>query len=144
MKKEILNIKHIRYDFSDIATESRILVDKEPECYAIEDKDRYLEEGGIKVQGQTAIPRGTYKVTITFSNRFQREMPELHDVPGFTGVRIHSGNKSEDTEGCIITGAVNAKESDNFVGSSRLAYKRLMAKIKKAISEGKEVYYQIV
>lgn len=50
---------------------------------------------GPKIPGATAIPAGKYKVVITFSNRFQRHLPLLLDVPGFSGIRIHSGNVAE-------------------------------------------------
>lgn len=46
----------------------------------------------VKVAGVTAIPYGRYEVIINFSNRFQRPMPLLLNVPGFLGVRIHGGS----------------------------------------------------
>lgn len=57
-----------------------------------------------KIPGLTAIPAGVYKVEMTYSNRFHRVMPLLLDVPGFTGIRIHAGNSSTDTDGCILVG----------------------------------------
>jgi hypothetical protein len=70
----------------------------------LEDPDRRLEDGGEKIHGQSAIPRGRYKVTVTFSNRFQKLMPLVHDVPGFEGVRIHGGNTEANTDGCPLLG----------------------------------------
>ena len=44
-----------------------------------------------KVWGDTAIPKGAYKVTASLSSRFKRVLPEVHSVQGFQGVRIHGG-----------------------------------------------------
>ena len=57
-----------------------------------------------KVYARTAIPAGTYKVTMQFSPRFKRVLPLLHDVPHFLGVLIHSGNDPGDTAGCSLVG----------------------------------------
>lgn len=70
----------------------------------LEDPDRHLEAGEVKVDGDTAIPRGRYQLTLTYSNRFRKIMPELLHVPGFSGVRIHGGNTEADTHGCILLG----------------------------------------
>lgn len=73
--------------------------------YTCEDEDRLLESGGVKVPGETAIPRGKYRVILSYSNRFQRTMPEVLEVPGFEGIRIHGGNTVADTHGCPLLGA---------------------------------------
>lgn len=76
-------------------------------CQTCEDEDRFLENGVTeKVDGKTAIPRGQYRVVTSFSNKFQRVLPEVLDVPGFEGIRIHGGNTAEDTHGCVLVGKV--------------------------------------
>lgn len=75
-------------------------------CNTCEDADRFLENGGKKVQDKTAIPRGIYEVGITFSNRFQKPLPQLFEVEGYSGVRIHGGNRAENSQGCILVGQV--------------------------------------
>ena len=72
----------------------------------LEDPDRHLEDGGEKTYGDTAIPRGRYRVILTFSHRFQKLMPEILGVHQFTGVRIHGGNTTVDTLGCPLLGLV--------------------------------------
>lgn len=62
-----------------------------------------------KIAGKTAIPAGTYKVKKTYSPRFNKQLPEILDVPGFTGVRIHAGNTAKDTEGCLLLGLNKTK-----------------------------------
>ena len=94
------------------------------ECYTLEDVER-----DVKIKNETAIPRGTYKVIINQSNRFKRLLPLLLNVPGFEGVRIHSGNTNHDTEGCILVGRTR---SDDFIGQSRKAFDSLFKKMNKA------------
>jgi len=95
-------------------------------CFTLEDRVRPL---GVKVQDKTAIPAGVYKVIVDFSQRFQRRMPLLLEVPMFTGIRIHSGNTAADTRGCIIVGEWRAPD---WVGDSRKAFNKLFPLIEAA------------
>ena len=125
-------IQLIRESFTSKSTEGKLFCNGEFVCYTLEDKDRFLEEGiNEKVYGETAIPRGTYEVVLSRSNRFKKILPEVLEVPGYTGVRIHSGNKPEDSEGCILVGLKNTKVDDDWVGSSKLALEKLMNALEK-------------
>ena len=95
-------------------------------CFTLEDRVR---EPGVKVQDKTAIPAGRYRVVVDFSQRFQRRMPLLLDVPMFTGIRIHSGNTAEDTRGCVLVGEWRAPD---WVGDSRRAFADLFFLINTA------------
>ena len=95
-------------------------------CFTLEDRVR---EPGVKVQDKTAIPAGRYRVVVDFSQRFQRRMPLLLDVPMFTGIRIHSGNTAQDTRGCVLVGEWRAPD---WVGDSRRAFADLFFLINTA------------
>ena len=123
----ILELK--RNIFTDDSTIGELFIDGKFICFTLEDKVR-----DKKIQNITAIPYGKYEVIINFSNRFQQYMPLLLKVPGFEGVRIHAGNKSAVTEGCILVG--NSK-SLNFIGNSRVTYKSLFARMKVAAKKEK-------
>lgn len=80
-------------------------------CDTLEDVDRGLDDSmteeeirNIKVKGQTAIPTGIYTVLLTYSPKYQKIMPLINNVKGYSGIRIHSGNSSKDTEGCLLVG----------------------------------------
>ena len=119
MKIDIKRLHKCKY-----STIGELTIDGLWECYTLEDLER-----DVKIKGETAIPKGTYKVIINQSNRFKRLLPLLLDVPGFEGVRIHSGNTNHDTEGCILVGRTR---SDDFIGQSRKAFDSLFKKMNKA------------
>lgn len=112
-------------------------VDDAWQAWTLEDTVR---APGVKVPGATAIPAGKYRVDITFSNRFQRPLPLLLNVPNFEGVRIHPGNTAADTEGCILVGEDRLAKS---VGRSRLAFAALFAKLLSAKARGESITIQI-
>lgn len=92
-------------------TVGRVFVDGERFSESLEDKDRGLTQDmseeeikRVKVYGETAIPTGVYTVKMTYSPKYKRNMPEVLDVPGFSGIRIHSGNTAKDSLGCILLG----------------------------------------
>ena len=89
-----------------------------------------------KVYGKTCIPNGTYTVVLSYSNRFKRVLPELLDVPHFLGIRIHSGNSSKDTEGCIILGT---KSKGDWVTASRVAFNKVYVLLQKAVANKEEI-----
>ena len=109
---------------TDSSTIGELLIDGIFECFTLEDKER-----PVKIKGETAIPKGTYRVIINESNRFKRLLPLLIDVPNFEGVRIHAGNSNHDTEGCILVGQTRNK---NYIGQSRKAFNKLFKKMQAA------------
>lgn len=96
--------------FTDHYTLGTLFADGEQVAYTCEDADRDLETGGTKLAGETAIPRGRYRLTVDMSKRFSQLMPLIKDVPQFSGVRIHGGNSYHDTEGCPLIGAVRTTD----------------------------------
>lgn len=125
-------------------TKGKLYVNGVFECYTIEDEDRHLGKDGVKIFGLTAIPKGTYKIIISMSNRFKKFLIEILGVNGFSGVRIHSGNKSTDTEGCIIVGKKDDKHNVDWISDSRTAYEELHRKVKYALSNKEKVTLEIV
>jgi len=92
-------------------TIGKLFIDGEFFSDTLEDKDRdYNLDGDItdpgegKVMNETCIPAGEYEVILNWSNRFQRIMPLLVNVPGFEGIRIHNGTTDKNTSGCLLVG----------------------------------------
>lgn len=132
-----------RQIFDDESTISEALLDGVHECYILEDRVREVPNTPVeewKVPHLTAIPYGEYKLVINHSQRFNRDLPLLLNVPGFTGVRIHPGNTQADTEGCLLVGRT---KGDQFVGESRAAFGLLYPKLVAAIEAGDEVTVEI-
>jgi len=84
------------------------------------------------------VPAGKYTVLVTFSPKFDQPMPLISGIPGFSGVRIHCGNTSQDTEGCLLVGDVQDCEHE-YIAQSRIAFNRLYPLICAAEDSGETV-----
>ncbi len=123
-----MEIQVKRKIFTNKSTVGELSINGNFFCFTLEDVDRYLESGNKKIYSKTAIPRGTYNLVLSFSNRFKKYLPEIQNVPQFTGIRMHTGNKPEDTEGCILVGKIKMKD---FVGESAKTFSAFMAELRK-------------
>lgn len=124
---------------------------------SMEDRDRGLlqtmskaEIAKLKVYGETAIPKGRYEIKMTYSNKFAEKawakptkgkVPEIMNVPGYSGVRLHPLNQASDSLGCIGVGKNN---KPGWISSSTVYYRNLVDNyIVPAMSKGEKVYITI-
>lgn len=126
-----MEIRVKRIALKETYTIGRLYIDGEYICDTIEDKVR-----DIKIQNETAIPYGRYKVAMNYKSpkysnfdkykwakEYDGYLPRLIDVPEFDGILIHVGNTSLDTSGCILVGE-NKKKGK--VINSVATFNRLM------------------
>ena len=105
-------------------------------CDTLEPTWRDYKGGEMKIPKKSAIPEGSYRVVVTKSQRFGIYLPLLVGVPGFEGVRIHSGNTNKDTEGCILVG-------ENIQVGKVLWSRITLSKLMKIIENEKEIFITI-
>ena len=114
-------------------------------------KNGKFDNGEKKVYGQTAIPYGTYEITMKVkSPKFSQKaayafcggyLPRLLNVPEFEGILIHIGNYPKDTEGCILVG------KNTVVGAvmdSTATFRSLYPILKSASDRGEKIIIEIV
>ncbi|MBK3519927.1 DUF5675 family protein [Carboxylicivirga marina] len=144
-----MELKVVRYSSSEESTLGLLFIDGVFACYTLEDEHR-----DVKVMGETRIPSGRYRVELRTFGRlhwrylrkygmdFHKGMLQIMNVPGFTDILIHKGNDDDDTAGCLLLGdSVNNNQmKDGFIGSSMVAYNRVYAVIRDALSNGNEVF----
>lgn len=121
-------------------TIGKLYIDDAYFCDTLEDtvrdtnKSGKFDNGEQKIKGKTAIPYGTYEIKWTYSPRFKKYTPQLMNVPSFEGIRVHAGNTSADTEGCLILGK---NKQVGKVLNSRATINKFYQIIKEACSNGK-------
>lgn len=118
-------------------TPGKLSIDGEPECVTLED----IVRPGKKILHETAIPAGRFRVVINHSPRFGKILPMLLEVPDFVGVRLHAGNTSQDTSGCILVGLGRSAQG---VTRSREAMDRLQPQIAAVLARGEQVWIEVV
>jgi len=137
----MIDIQVIRGPHSAESTPGQMIVDNEFECFTLEDTYRKK-----KIKHETRIPAGKYKAQLHPRSRFQpkyqrvfgakhKGMILLRDVPEFTGILIHMGNRSVDTSGCILVGEEQNVRSDEIY-RSKDAYRRVILPVIVRMSLG--------
>lgn len=121
-------------------------------CDTCEDRVRPF---GQKIMHETAIPYGTYRVTMNvkspkysnfrrypWSREFDGYLPRLQNVPYFEGILIHVGNHAGHSSGCILVG------ENKVVGqvvNSTATFQRLMRQwFVPAKNRGEKITLEIV
>jgi hypothetical protein len=130
-------------------TIGRLFINGEFFCNTLEDTVRDLQKER-KVKGQTAIPEGTYEVTLNvISPKYSKKanykfcearMPRLLGVPQFEGVLIHPGNSNKDTEGCLLVGENKVKGG---LVNSFATFKRLWFILEDARKRKEQIQIEI-
>lgn len=136
---------------SDKACEGDLLVDGERLCATLEDPARGLDAATMmvteirakKVPGQTAIPRGVYRVELYNSPKHGPDTLQLRGVPGFSNIQIHVANKAEQLEGCIAVGLEPTAKTDDWIGGSGAALAALKAKVIPRMKAGEACYLAV-
>lgn len=105
-------------------------------CDTLEPTWRDYKGGELKVPRKSAVPEGTYPVVVTKSWKFGKYLPLLVGVPGFEGIRIHSGNTVNDTEGCILVG-------QNLIKGKVLLSRLTLEKLMRLIENEKRIFLTI-
>lgn len=99
-----MKLIHERVDKTPEYTESILSIGGSTWCLLLEDPVRVLKTAADKIPAKTAIPPGEYEIIVDLSKRFSKMMPHILNVPFFDGIRCHSGEDVDDTEGCPLMG----------------------------------------
>lgn len=144
--------------YRDTYTIGKLSVNGVVVCDTLEDKDRGLHQNmslneinRIKVYGETAIPKGRYRIDMdTVSSKFKTrvwakpyngKIPRLLSVPGYQGVLIHVLNSPEDSLGCIGVG--QNKQVGKILNSTVTFYMLMDSYLVPAHFRGEEIWITI-
>lgn len=144
-----MEIEVKREQFLEADTLGHLSINGVAECVTLEPKYRGLISGqpletikAAKVPGKTAIPTGRYQILSQYWGApHNRNVPTLQNVPGFSGVGIHSGATDKDTLGCILVG--QSYGGPDLILNGWPARDALYPKIFTAIEAGEAVWITI-
>ena len=142
-----MNLTLKRLNLTPNYTEGELYVNGVYFCKTLEDTNRDLNKNGQfdnnekKVYGETCIPYGKYKIILSYSPKFKRELPEILEVPNFQGIRMHRGNKISDTLGCVLCGE---KVKNGYLSNSTPYEIKLVELFKQAKSRNEESFIEII
>lgn len=135
-----------RTDLCTDYTAGQLYVDGSRFCATLEDTNRDKDKNGRldgyekKIYGETCIPFGIYRIRVSMSPKFKRELPEVLDVPHFSGIRIHRGNTPKDTLGCILVGE---RVENGYLYNSTIYETQLTKLLKAAQERGEKIWLTI-
>ena len=139
-------------------TISNLYIDGKWFCNCLEDADRGLDNSmsedmirTLKKPSITAIPRGTYEITLdVVSPKYSKvqfykdvcngKVPRLKNVKGFDGILIHAGNTDKDSSGCLLVGQNKVKGQ---VVNSKETFKQLYKLLQDGKSRGEKITIKI-
>ena len=116
-------------------------------CYTLEDIVREIPGVPVaqwKIMHETAIPRGRYRLSLVASPKFGPDSILVNDVPGYTGILVHSGLNEDHTSGCILVGdRIDRTTGTISGGKNRGVLLELKRRIKRALTQGEAVWLTI-
>lgn len=121
-----------------------------PIGFIIEDEPRL-----VKKVGETRIPSGKYKLSIQKAEtpmtlKYREKYPWFHNhiqldnVPNFTGIYVHIGNRQTDTMGCQIIGLDATTVNGEFeIRQSTVLFKEWYQAVYSALLLGHYIYWDV-
>lgn len=140
-------------------TISNLTIDGKWFCNVLEDADRGLDDSmslskikELKKPSITAIPKGTYEITLDIdspkfgSKPFYRQvcngkLPRLLNVKGFEGILIHCGSTANNSAGCLLVGQNKVRGQ---VINSQATFKELYKLLKDRHDKGEKITIKIL
>jgi hypothetical protein len=145
-----MKVKIERETKTEKSTIGKLYINGVEKCYTLEDKER---PEGEKIYGETAIPKGVYKLSLRTSGStlndyykthyadIHKGMIEIQNILEYKNVYIHIGNYPKDTLGCPLVGM---QKGEDAIHGSTEAYYKIYPIIATAILSGEDVEIEVL